>query len=57
MSPVKSKKPGTLVYLRAELSAGHPLSDFSEEWKGLSDKDKEDLREAARVEIDAAATL
>ncbi len=57
MSPVKSKKVGTLVYLRAELSAGHPLSDFSEEWKKLSDKDKEDLREAARVEMDAAETL
>tara|TARA_R100001086_G_scaffold249434_1_gene189168 strand:+ start:169 stop:366 length:198 start_codon:yes stop_codon:yes gene_type:complete len=54
MSPVKNDKPGTLVYLRAELSAGRPLSEFSKEWKELSEEDKEDLREAARMEIDVA---
>jgi len=49
----QKKATTPLTYLRQELSVpGQGLGDFGREWRDLSQKDRDELMEAARKEMD-----
>lgn len=49
----QKKATTPLTYLRQELSVpGQGLGDFGREWRDLSQKDRDELMEAAQKEMD-----